>query len=63
MVELVMSLVRSKSDVVNALKMKSMLWGKDIELSGIVLGKKDDGTIPPSFLEDMIQLRIVGYMS
>lgn len=62
MAELLMALVRSKSDVVSALKMKSMLWGKDIELSGIILGKKDSGTIPPSFLEDIVQLRIVGYM-
>jgi hypothetical protein len=63
MVELVMALVRTKSDVVSALKMKSMLWDKGIELSGVVVGEKDDEIIPPSFLEDMIQLRIVGYLN
>ena len=62
MAELVVALVRTKIDVVNTLKMKSMLWSKGVGLSGLVVEDDNDG-IPPSFLEDMIQLRIVGYLN
>jgi hypothetical protein len=63
MAELVMALVRTREDVVSALKMKSMLWDRGIELSGIVVGEEDSGIIPPVFLEDMVQLKIVGYLN
>jgi hypothetical protein len=60
MAELVMTLARTKSDVVDALRMKSLLWDKGIELSGMVIRNKEKGIIPPRFLEDMLDLRIVG---
>ncbi len=63
MAELVMALVRTKEDVVSALRMKSLLWDKGVELSGMVVREKDTGIIPPPFLEDMMQLRIVGYLN
>jgi hypothetical protein len=63
MAELVMALMRTKADVVSALRMKSLLWDKGIELSGMVVREKDNGIIPQSFLEDMMQLRIVGYLN
>ena len=63
MAELVMALMRTKADVVSALRIKSLLWDKDIELSGMVVREKDSGIIPQSFLEDMMQLRIVGYLN
>jgi hypothetical protein len=60
MAELVMSLARTKADVVDALRMKSLLWDKGIELSGVVVRKNGGELIPRGFLEDMIQLRVVG---
>lgn len=60
MAELVMTLLRTKADVVDALRMKSLLWDKGIELSGVVIRKNESGIIPPGFLEDMIQLKVVG---
>ena len=64
MAELVMSMIRAKADVVNALRMKSMLWEKGIELSGMVVKKDDNnGAIPAEFLEEMVQLKIVGVLS
>ncbi len=63
MAELVMAMVRTKADVVNALRMKSSLWDKGIELSGMVVRDKDKGIIPPGFLEDMMQLKIVGFLT
>lgn len=63
MAELVVALMRTKLDVVNTLKMKSMLWSKGVGLSGMVLEENDVGTIPPSLLEDMIQLRIMGHLN
>lgn len=62
MAELVMTLARTKSDVVNALRMKSLLWDKGVELSGMVIRNKEKGMIPPGFLEDMLDLRIVGFL-
>lgn len=62
MAELLISITRSKSDVVSAMKTKSLLWKKGIELSGIVLkdDDNDDNPMPVKFLEDMVQLRVVG---
>ena len=60
MAELVMTLMRTKADVVDALRMKSLLWDKGIELSGVVVRKKESGVIPPGFLEDMMQLKVLG---
>ena len=60
MAELVMTLLRTKADVVDALRMKSLLWDKGIELSGVVVRKNESGIIPPGFLEDMIQLKVLG---
>lgn len=62
MVELVMTLTRTKADVVDALKMKSLLWDRGIELSGVVVRKNESEAIPSGFLEDMIQLRVVGVL-
>jgi len=62
MAELVMTLLRTKEDVVDALRMKSLLWDKGIELSGMVVRKDEGELIPRGFLEDMIQLRIVGFL-
>lgn len=62
MAELVMTLTRTKSDVVDALRMKSLLWDKGIELSGMVVRKDEGELIPRGFLEDMIQLRVVGFL-
>ena len=64
MAELVMAVVRTKADVVSALRMKSMLWDKGIELSGMVIkDKEDNGAIPEGFLEEMMHLKIVGFLS
>jgi hypothetical protein len=63
MAELVMAMVRTKSDVVNALRMKSMLWDKGVEVSGLVLRNEGGEAIPSLFLEDMIDLKIVGFIS
>jgi hypothetical protein len=64
MAELVMAMIRAKADVVSALRMKSMLWEKGIELSGMVV-KKDDanGVIPHEILEELMGLRIVGFLN
>lgn len=62
MAELVMTLLRTKADVVDALRMKSLLWDKGIELSGVVIRKNESGFIPSGFLEDMIQLKVVGFL-
>jgi hypothetical protein len=63
MVELVMAVIRTRADVLNTLKMKSMLWNKGIEISGIILKKEEanDG-IPQEFLEDMTRLKILGFL-
>jgi hypothetical protein len=63
MAELVMAMVRTKSDVVSALRMKSMLWDKGVEVSGLVVRSEDGEGIPSLFLEDMIDLKIVGFIS
>jgi hypothetical protein len=60
MTVLVMVLGPNKSDVVNALRMKSSLWDKGIVLSGMVIRNKNSETIPSGFLEDMMQLKIIG---
>ena len=57
-----MTLARTKADVVSALRMKSLLWDKGVELSGMVIRNKEKGIIPPGFLEDMLDLRIVGFL-
>jgi hypothetical protein len=62
MTELVMALMRTKADVVSALKMKSMLWDKGIEVSGLVIRNENNGIIPSVFLEDMIDLKVVGFV-
>jgi hypothetical protein len=63
MVELVMAVIRTRADVLNTLKMKSMLWNKGIEVSGMILRKEEanDG-IPQEFLEDMTRLKILGFL-
>ncbi len=64
MAELVVAMVREKSDVVSALRMKSLLWEKGIELSGMVVKKEENnGAIPLEFLEEMVQLKIIGVLS
>ena len=60
MTELVMVLDPKKSDVVNALKMKTRLWDNGIVLSGLVLRGEDDRIVSPGFLEDMMQLKVIG---
>ncbi len=60
MTELVMVLDPKKSDVVNALKMKTSLRDNGIILSGLVLRGEDDRIVSPGFLEDMIQLKVIG---
>lgn len=63
MTELVMLLVQTKTDVVNALKLKNFLSEKGIEVTGMVVkDKKSNGSIPLDFLEEMMQLRIVGVL-
>lgn len=62
MTELVMTLLGTKADVVDALRMKSLLLDKGIELSGVVIRKNESGFIPSGFLEDMIQLKVVGFL-
>jgi hypothetical protein len=64
MAELVMAVVRTKADVVSALRMKSTLWDKGIEVSGLIINKKEDnGNIPSGFVEEMMQLKILGVLS
>ncbi len=59
-----MTMVRAKSDVVSALKMKSLLWEKGIMLSGMVVKKDDNnGAIPQEMLEEMMDLPVVGFLS
>jgi hypothetical protein len=60
MTALVMVLNQEKSDIVTALKMKTRLWDSGIILSGLVLRGEDQGIISPAFLEDMMQLKILG---
>lgn len=60
MTELLMVLNHEKSDVVNALQMKTLLWDNGIILSGLVLRSEDEGIIYPGFLEDMMQLKVIG---
>jgi hypothetical protein len=60
MTVLVMVLDQKKSDVVNALKMKSRLWDNGVILSGMVLRGEDKGLISHRFLEDMMQLKVIG---
>lgn len=63
MAELVMALVRTKSDVISALRMKSMLWDKGVEVSGLIVRDEGEKVIPTVFLEDMIDLKIVGFIN
>ncbi len=63
MAELVMALIRTKTDIVKALRMKSMLGNKGVEVSGLVIREKGEGAIPLGFLEDMVQLRVMGFLS
>ena len=60
MTELVMVLNHEKSDVINALHMKTLLWDNGIILSGLVLRGEDGGIVYPGFLEDMMQLKVIG---
>lgn len=62
MTELVIILERNKLDIVNALKIKSLLGSKGIEISGLVVRDKEGGDIPPEFLEEIIKLKIVGVL-
>lgn len=64
MAELVVAMAKTKSDVVSALKMKSMLWNKGIELSGMVVRRHEGNKeIPAGFLEDMLKLKVVGILT
>jgi hypothetical protein len=60
--ELVIILERNKLDVVNALRIKSLLGSKGIEISGLVVRDKEEGDIPSEFLEEIIKLKIVGVL-
>ena len=60
MTDLVMVLNHKKSDVVNALHMKTVLWDNGILLSGLVLRGEEAGIAYPGFLEDMMQLKVIG---
>jgi hypothetical protein len=60
MSELLLLLVRTKSEVVSALQMKTLLGDKGIEISGLVLKEEDSNKIPAEFLEDIMQLKILG---
>lgn len=60
MTALVMILNQEKSDIVNALKMKTRLWDNGIVLFGLVIRGEGQGTISPAFLEDMMQLKVLG---
>lgn len=62
MTELVIILERNKLDVVNALKIKSLLWNKGIAISGLVVRDREEGDIPSEFLEEMMKLKIVGVL-
>lgn len=62
MTSLVMLLVKTKSDVLNALKMKSFLAKKDIEVTGMVIQNATKGPIPSEFLEELTQLKVVGFL-
>lgn len=63
MTELVMLLVRTKSDIVKALRLKALLWDKGVKPSGMVIKDNGKGAIPPGFLEDMMELEIVGFLT
>jgi len=60
MVELTMAIMRSKADIVRALRMKSVLWKKGIELKSMVI--RDDEGIPARILEDIMRLKIIGVL-
>jgi hypothetical protein len=34
-----------------------------VEVSGLVIREKGEGAIPLGFLEDMVQLRVMGFLS
>ncbi|MEE8402160.1 MAG: hypothetical protein V3R93_00235 [Candidatus Hydrothermarchaeaceae archaeon] len=63
MTELVMLLTQNRSDLVNALRMKSMLENKGVDVSGLVIKDKNGEHIPHVFVEDMMDLKIVGFIS
>lgn len=60
MTELVMLVDQKKSDVVGALKLKTQLWDNGIVLSGLVLKSRSNGIVPSVFLEEMMQLKVIG---
>ena len=60
MTALLMVLNQEKSDVVTALKMKTLLWDNGIILSGLVLRGEYEGIAYPGFLEDIMQLKVIG---
>lgn len=63
MTELVMLLVQTKTDIVNALKLKTFLSEKGIEVTSMVVKGNGDESIPLNFLEEMMQLKVVGLLS
>lgn len=63
MTELVMLLGQSKSEIVNALRIKTLLWDKGIEVAGLVVRNGNSGHIPPEFIEDMMRLKVVGFLT
>jgi hypothetical protein len=63
MAELLMAIVKAKADIISALRLKSLLWSKGIELSGMVVRSKkddDDSSVPSEILEEIMQLRLMG---
>lgn len=58
-----MTLVRTKADVLSALKMKSALVNKGIDVLGMIVKKEEASVgIPLEILEDMTQMRVVGFL-
>jgi hypothetical protein len=60
MADLVMAIMRTKQDIVDALKKKSLLWNKGVQVNGMVVEEEEEEEIPTSFVEEMMQLKLIG---
>lgn len=52
--------VEDRGDVANALNLKCQLKKRGVILDGVVTNGAVNGELPESFLEDMLQLRVLG---
>jgi hypothetical protein len=63
MAELILLVKRNKSEVVSALKMKAALEKTGIQPSGMFMMNDGKDPIPPEFIEDLVGLKVMGYIA